>query len=228
MKVAVWDTYVPSKNGDVLHFDIIVPIETEQAQVYQYGKTYLNNIQQPDDELNAAKCQMCHVEQPTDTMLHAIAQQGYYILELGQIPAHLPTNPSRTDLILHLRAHYLDLRFADFSQKSLDEILQIYKTHNMNTNYKPIDCNFYDLLLSAASRKEHCTLIISSDNSTDSTLTIRTIIKDVFTKNKEEFALFDSGQIIRLDKIISINGELSPQHTPYKNNTCKINVGKES
>jgi hypothetical protein len=131
MKVAVWDTYVPSKNGDVLHFDIIVPIETGQAQVYQYGKTYLNNIQQPGAELNAAKCQMCHVEQPTDTMLHAIAQQGYYILELGQIPAHLPTNPGRSDLILHLRAYYPAYRFADFSQKTLEEIHQIHQNPHL-------------------------------------------------------------------------------------------------
>ena len=127
MKVAVWDTYVPSKNGDVLHFDIIVPIDTDQAQVCRFGKTYLNSIQQTDAELNATECQMCHIEQPSDTMLLAIAQHGYYILELGQIPAHLPDNPARTDLILHLRAHYPAYRFADFSQKTIEDILLIHQ-----------------------------------------------------------------------------------------------------
>ena len=42
MQTAVWDTYVKKKNGNVMHFDIIVPDSIKDAQViYGYGKTYL-------------------------------------------------------------------------------------------------------------------------------------------------------------------------------------------
>ena len=42
MKVAVWDTYVDKRDGSVMHFDIIAPVETDdKEQIYNYGREYL-------------------------------------------------------------------------------------------------------------------------------------------------------------------------------------------
>lgn len=127
MKVEVWDTYIPDKQGDVLHFDIIVPEKTPSAQVYQFGNTYLNSIDVFEyGKLNSGLCQLCHIEQPSDEMLNDISKQGYYILPLGSIPANLPQDPKRSDYILHLRAFSPQYRFADFRKLTTDEVIQIY------------------------------------------------------------------------------------------------------
>jgi hypothetical protein len=40
MKIAVWDTYVTRKDGKIMHFDILVDENVNDAeQVYEYGKS---------------------------------------------------------------------------------------------------------------------------------------------------------------------------------------------
>lgn len=123
MKVAVWDTYVKSRDGSVLHFDIIVP-ETVQdtGVIYDFGRQYLADAGEPASELSMEQCRFCHIEEPTDEMMHAIETKGYYILEMEPIPAQLPDNPSRRDMILYLRAHRAECRFANFSLLGEGEI----------------------------------------------------------------------------------------------------------
>lgn len=123
MSVAVWDTYITKKNGDAMHFDIIVPdTMTEAATIYKYGKAYLKSKNEAEASLESQECQLCHIESPTTEMLDSINQQGYFILEMEDISATLPPNPSRRDLILHLRSFYKDYRFADFKGKTLEDV----------------------------------------------------------------------------------------------------------
>ena len=126
MKVAVWDTYVKSSNGSVLHFDIIVP-ETLQdtGVIYDFGRQYLATIGEPASKLSMEQCRFCHIEEPTGDMLRAISEKGFYILEMDAIPAHLPENPSRRDMILYLRAHNTEYRFANFSLLGEAEIREL-------------------------------------------------------------------------------------------------------
>jgi hypothetical protein len=128
MRVAVWDTYVRSRNGSVLHFDIIVP-ETLQDTgiIYDFGRQYLATIGEPASELSMEQCRFCHIEEPTADMLQAIDAKGFYILEMDAIPAHLPENPSRRDMILHLRAHSAEYRFANFGLLAEAEIRELVK-----------------------------------------------------------------------------------------------------
>ena len=126
MKVAVWDTYITKKNGNAMHFDIIVPDTVKDAAtIYQYGNRYLMSKNEADAPLDSQECQLCHLESPTVEMLDAIQKQGYFILEMDEIPATLPQSPQRRDLILYLRAFHKDHRFADFKGKTLDDILTI-------------------------------------------------------------------------------------------------------
>ena len=123
MQTAVWDTYVKKKDGNVMHFDIIVPDSIKDEQViYGYGKTYLAKNGETESSLDMEECRFCHIEEPTPEMKEAINTQGYYILEMDEIPATLPLNPLRRDLILYIRAHYKEYRFANFQGKTTEEI----------------------------------------------------------------------------------------------------------
>ncbi len=123
MKVAVWDTYFRQPDGTTLHFDILVPEAASNFDtVCTYGRQYLARRGFSDAHLDASRCQFCHVEEPTELMLAAFEREGYYIVEMEDIPAALPAEPTRRDYILYLRAHYPEYRFADFRGKSLQEV----------------------------------------------------------------------------------------------------------
>lgn len=83
MKVAVWDTYVKRKDGRVMHFDILVPVEVKNEEtIFNFGKDYLQSVKEAGQVLSANECQFCHVEQATDEMVVNIQQKGYYIIEM--------------------------------------------------------------------------------------------------------------------------------------------------
>lgn len=123
MKLAVWDTYVKKRDGNVMHFDIIVPEEvTSKEKIFEFGRAYLDSKNEREAKLESEECQFCHIEEANEEMISSINTKGYYILEMEEIPAALPENPSRRDLILHLRAFYPPHRFANFKGKSEDEV----------------------------------------------------------------------------------------------------------
>jgi Domain of unknown function (DUF2024) len=123
MRVAVWDTYVQKKDGNTMHFDIIVPDTIKGAEIiYHYGKAYLESKNESDSNLDTDECQFCHIEEPSPDMIEHINKQGFYILEMEEIPAHLPANPSRREMILYLRAFHKQYRFADFKGKTLEDV----------------------------------------------------------------------------------------------------------
>lgn len=128
MKAAVWDTYVKKKNGNVMHFDIVVSDELKDREaVYQYGREYLALKNESGSRLQMEECQFCHIEETSPEMKKAIQEKGYFILEMDEIPAILPENPGRRDMILHLRAHHGEYRFADFKNKSTEELQELVK-----------------------------------------------------------------------------------------------------
>jgi Domain of unknown function (DUF2024) len=123
MEVAVWDTYVTKKDGNALHFDIIVPNSLkDKAIIYQFGKDYLVSKNEGNSPLDTDECQFCHIEEPTAEMMDSIKNKGYFILEMDEIPATLPPVPTRRELILHLRAFYKMHRFADFKGKNVADL----------------------------------------------------------------------------------------------------------
>ncbi len=73
-----------------------------------------------------------------------------------------------------------------------------------NSVYKSISCSSYDEFESLAVTKTLVEIIYDSDNSEKS---VKGIIEDVFSKNGGEFIKINSGEIIRLDAILSVNGK---------------------
>ncbi|MBS1575263.1 MAG: DUF2024 family protein [Bacteroidetes bacterium] len=83
MQVAVWDTYVTKKDGNVMHFDIIAPKDiTEEKIIHTFGKDYLLSKNQEGQALTSRECRFCHIENATAEMILSIQQKGYHIIEM--------------------------------------------------------------------------------------------------------------------------------------------------
>lgn len=83
MNVAVWDTYVTKKNGLVMHFDIVAPVETNDAAViHEFGREFLKLKDQEGQTLTSKECKYCHIEQASQLMIDSIEQKGYHIIEM--------------------------------------------------------------------------------------------------------------------------------------------------
>lgn len=83
LKVAVYDTYVPKKQGGVMHFDILVATtEKDLQKIYGYGKEYLKSKGQEGQPLTAKECRYCHVENAKGPIEDSILAKGYYIIEM--------------------------------------------------------------------------------------------------------------------------------------------------
>jgi len=95
--------------------------------------------------------------------------------------------------------------------KILDTHSKINK-HQMSEykkKYQPINCSFHDILLEKATFRKKIILVYYEINGTKKEE--HKTIKDVYTKNKEEFILLDDDKIIRLDHIVSVDGVLLPE-----------------
>jgi flagellar biosynthesis chaperone FliJ len=83
LKVSVYDTYVPKKQGGVMHFDILVDSnEKDLEKIYEYGKAYLHLKGQEGQPLTSKECRFCHVENAKGPIEDSIRAKGYYIIEM--------------------------------------------------------------------------------------------------------------------------------------------------
>jgi len=83
MKVSVWDTYVKRGDSLVMHFDILVPYtENDENHIRKFGKTYLKDKIFKTEGLETAKCNFCHIEEATETIVKDIEHKGFSIIEL--------------------------------------------------------------------------------------------------------------------------------------------------
>jgi hypothetical protein len=126
MRTAVYDTYVLKKDSSTMHFDIIVPEEKHDFEtIAGFGREFIATKGEAGQPLSQHECQYCHIETPSDAVINAINDKGYYILEFDDIPAALPPDPTRTQLIQHIRAKSAELRFSDFRGKPEEELKMI-------------------------------------------------------------------------------------------------------
>ncbi|MEM9885109.1 MAG: hypothetical protein AAF849_04390 [Bacteroidota bacterium] len=76
------------------------------------------------------------------------------------------------------------------------------------STYKAISCDFYDILEASATLKKECIINFFNANGEEQQLVSRII--NLFTKDKEEFMELEHRELIRLDRIISVDGVLLP------------------
>jgi len=88
----------------------------------------------------------------------------------------------------------------------------------MATDYKPIDCNYYDELEAAATLRKRVLLQYFSELRE---LTIDSVVIDTFfMRDGAEFMRLKTGEEIRLDHIIRIDDKLSPTYAGYPDFSC--------
>ena len=74
----------------------------------------------------------------------------------------------------------------------------------MTDDYRPISCDFHDVLEIRAMKKEHCAVEFIGDDGKKRLVVAA--ITDVFAKDGEEFLTLDSNETVRLDRIVSVDG----------------------
>lgn len=76
------------------------------------------------------------------------------------------------------------------------------------TNYRPIDCNFYDNFEAAIVQRRQVLLEYRGIED-DEIVLVTTRLNDLKTDRTEEYVLLESGKWLRLDRIVSVDGELA-------------------
>jgi hypothetical protein len=87
MQCAVYDTYVRKKDGDVMHFDVIVEAKTPLERAIEYGKKYLESVGEGEQHMTQEECQFCHIQQAPPSVETDIQSSGYYIQKMEGCPA---------------------------------------------------------------------------------------------------------------------------------------------
>lgn len=77
-----------------------------------------------------------------------------------------------------------------------------------NRPYQPIDCNYYDIILAAATLRQ--LTVVQYYDQAGALQEREALIADVFTRDHAEFLRLSSGELIRLDDVVAIDGEKRP------------------
>ena len=63
MECAVYDTYVTKKDGRIMHFDVIVDASTPHEKAIEFGKEFLQKVDQGGQKMTQEECQFCHIQE---------------------------------------------------------------------------------------------------------------------------------------------------------------------
>lgn len=87
MKVAVFDTYVTRKDGETMHFDVIVEEGTPHEKAIEFGKDFLESVGEGGQRMTQEECQFCHVQDAHPKIEKEISEKGYFIYRMEGCPA---------------------------------------------------------------------------------------------------------------------------------------------
>lgn len=91
----------------------------------------------------------------------------------------------------------------------------------MEKEYKPIDSGLRQEIASLVAQKKAVTLNYITDLL--ELLSSTAIIKQVYTKDAAEYIELATGEDIRLDRIVRLNGAVSPAYSGYDfGNSCSL------
>jgi Rho-binding antiterminator len=78
----------------------------------------------------------------------------------------------------------------------------------MTEPYRPIACDFHDELCLCAMHQRACAIEYRDESGQP--VSVKDRIEDVYTEGKEEFLRLAGGAVVRLDRLISVDGEPLP------------------
>ncbi|MET0350983.1 MAG: hypothetical protein ABW067_14425 [Rhizobacter sp.] len=70
--------------------------------------------------------------------------------------------------------------------------------------YQPISCEFHDVLESLATRSRRAVVVYLGEDGTPRE--VSAVITDLFGRDGVEFMTLDSGETVRLDRIVTVDG----------------------
>ena len=86
MECAVYDTYVTKKDGRIMHFDVIVEANTPHEKAIEYGKEFLQEVEQGGQKMTQEECQFCHIQEAPPMVEKSIKDSSYYIQKMEGCP----------------------------------------------------------------------------------------------------------------------------------------------
>lgn len=87
MKIDVYDSFATNQKGQLMHFDVMVPVGTEADLAHHFGRHWLRSIGETADVLQQSQCHFCHSAAATPEVVNQIQQHGYFILQMEGCPA---------------------------------------------------------------------------------------------------------------------------------------------
>jgi Rho-binding antiterminator len=70
-------------------------------------------------------------------------------------------------------------------------------------DYQPIDCDYYDRLEAWATTQADCSIVFNDEQGEQQEISAK--IEDVYTKDKIEYLKTNTGTVVRLDALLSVN-----------------------
>jgi len=81
----VFDTYVKSKDGHRMHFDVITD-KNDSKKAIEYAKKWLLSINEETAKVSSEECKFCHSQSMPEEIEIEIMTNGYFISKLEGCP----------------------------------------------------------------------------------------------------------------------------------------------
>ncbi len=81
----VFDTYVKSKDGHIIHFDVITDKNNIENAI-MFAKEWLNSIGEKDAVVTTKECRFCHTQSVSEEIEIEIMTSGYFIAKMEGCP----------------------------------------------------------------------------------------------------------------------------------------------
>ena len=81
----VFDTYVKSKNGHIMHFDVITDKNNTEKAI-TFAKEWLKSIGENDAKVTTEECRFCHTQSVSEEIEIEIMTNGFFIVKMEGCP----------------------------------------------------------------------------------------------------------------------------------------------
>ena len=85
MNFHVFDTYVKSKEGHTMHFDVITD-NNDVEKAISFAKEWLKIINEESSKVTTEECKFCHTESVSEEIEIEIMTNGYFIVKMDGCP----------------------------------------------------------------------------------------------------------------------------------------------
>ena len=85
MSFHVFDTYVKSKNGHIMHFDVITD-KKDIEKAIGFAKEWLTSIGENNARITTEECRFCHTQSVSEEIEIEIMTNGYFIAKMEGCP----------------------------------------------------------------------------------------------------------------------------------------------